>query len=95
MIHGVSPDAQHDHKYGRVGTPLSETSCALFGRQLLQGLLAMQSLGEPPMMHVHCGNLFVHRGQQLRLAEWEGAIFGLGSPIEAYVQELREVPDPP
>ena len=57
----VLPTADWSVKYKKGGAPLDLRRIALYGKQILQGLVYLQSK-QIPYGHLHSGNVFIDKG---------------------------------
>eukprot|EP00029_Vermamoeba_vermiformis_P010356 TRINITY_DN5403_c0_g1_i1.p1 TRINITY_DN5403_c0_g1~~TRINITY_DN5403_c0_g1_i1.p1 ORF type:complete len:367 (-),score=62.79 TRINITY_DN5403_c0_g1_i1:24-1124(-) len=74
LVYHSSPQDTYTQKY-RKGYPLSEKKIASYGRQILDGLYYLESVGYP-YYHLHAGNVLVD-GNFARLSDVENSLLNL------------------
>eukprot|EP00123_Amoebidium_parasiticum_P009518 comp19527_c0_seq1/m.22847 comp19527_c0_seq1/g.22847 ORF comp19527_c0_seq1/g.22847 comp19527_c0_seq1/m.22847 type:complete len:563 (-) comp19527_c0_seq1:285-1973(-) len=75
LIHGKDPTEAYLTKYGNDGSPMELESIRLFGRQILEGLLFIQS--RPfPYGHLHTGNVLLSITNTIKLCGLENTLLG-------------------
>ncbi|CAF1662052.1 unnamed protein product [Rotaria sp. Silwood1] len=70
LLHGVVPTANFHGKYSHRSSGLSLERVRLYSRQLLEGLLFLQSKSMPPLVDLHSGNIVVS-GSCIQIGSYE------------------------
>jgi len=90
QIHQTDPQYSYDKKYRIAGKPLNERTIALFGRQILEGLIYFEKIGYP-YGQLSTSNVIVDNGV-CKLSSYENSLFGLSNPNteELFAPTLRQ-----
>ncbi|CAF4401739.1 unnamed protein product, partial [Rotaria magnacalcarata] len=70
ILHGVVPTAKFNGKYSYRSSGLSLERVRLYSRQLIEGLLFLQSKSMPPIVDLHSGNIIVV-GPSIQIGSYE------------------------
>eukprot|EP00899_Mesostigma_viride_P005065 jgi/Mesvir1/1455/Mv14441-RA.2 len=83
------PATSVPRELGQIGDGLPVNLTALYGRQILEGLVFLKRLGFP-YHNLHAGNVVLDDGV-CRLTDYENSLLGLSSRLQPFVQEHARI----